>query len=315
MDQRRMLDLAAQRAAEKMKAKQEARMPKQPDLPASFPGLKMPADKFTAHVREVIEEGNDLLETYNPYSDFDVPRFKRDFNKWDLKGSTLLRVAYSTSYHADRFDNVFRYSMNVDLPEETKMDELRRNLNEKIQVLEDTLNQMKLLEVYQGEGQAEVKKEPPINKYSNEIFIVHGHDESSTLNLENLLYRLGLKPIVLWREADKGRTLIEKFEEHSDAGYVFVLFTPDEVAYLTSEETKPDEQRKKVRRARPNVIFEMGFFFGRLGRKRVCCLVKGDIEKPSDIDGIVYKSFDKKPGDIEGALIKELKAAGYNISL
>ena len=75
-------------------------------------------------------------------------------------------------------------------------------------------------------------------------------------------------------------------------GYVFVLLTPDEVAYLWSEDAKPDADRQKELRARPNVIFEFGYFVGKLGRSKVCCLYTGNVALPSDLGGIIYKKYE-----------------------
>lgn len=145
------------------------------------------------------------------------------------------------------------------------------------------------------------------------IFIVHGHDENAKIELEIFLHELGLEPIVLHRLPDTGYTIIEKFEAYSDVGYAFILLTPDEVAYLASQEKVPDSERKKETRARPNVIFEWGYFVGKLGRRNVCCLYRGDVALPSDLHGLIYKKFDKSIEEIGYTIIKELKAAGYQL--
>ena len=146
---------------------------------------------------------------------------------------------------------------------------------------------------------------------SNRVFIVHGHDDKSKQELEILLTEMGLEPVVLHRQIDSGRTIIEKFEHHSDVGYAFVLLTPDEIAYLVSDDPKPDDQRLKERRARPNVIFELGFFVGRLGRSKTCCLYRGDVTVPGDLGGIVYKKFNTSVEEVAYSIQKELKGAGY----
>jgi len=117
----------------------------------------------------------------------------------------------------------------------------------------------------------------------------------------------------LHRQADEGLTIIEKFEKNSDVGYAFIVLTPDEIAYLKDEDSKPDEERKKEFRARPNVIFEFGYFVGKLGRKRVCCLYTGNVSLPSDVSGIIYKKYDKRIGEIEYSIIKDLRACGYEV--
>jgi predicted nucleotide-binding protein len=150
---------------------------------------------------------------------------------------------------------------------------------------------------------------------SNRVFIVHGHDHTTKTELEVFLQGLGIEPVVLHRQPDQGRTLIEKFEEHSDVGFAFVVLTPDDVAYTADQETSADVDRKKEFRSRPNVIFEFGYFVGRLGRRRVCCLIKGDVTRPSDIDGLMYKQIPESIEAIGYAIIKELKAAGYTIKI
>lgn len=150
---------------------------------------------------------------------------------------------------------------------------------------------------------------------SNKVFIVHGHDSELKNDVERFVHEIGLEPIVLHRQADKGATIIEKFEEHSNVGYVFVLLTPDEIAYTVDQDPLSDPDRKKERRARPNVIFEFGYFVGKLGRERVCCLHKGETAIPSDLSGLIYKKIE---GTIETqaySIIKELKAAGFDVSI
>lgn len=141
---------------------------------------------------------------------------------------------------------------------------------------------------------------------SNKVFVIHGRDDGAKQTVARFLERLSLKPVILHEQPNEGRTIIEKFEDHTDVGFAVVLLTPDDVGSLTDEETnlKP--------RARQNVIFEFGYFIGKLDRKRVCALVKGDVEKPSDYDGVLYIPLDDF-GGWEKRLIKELKSAGFEI--
>jgi predicted nucleotide-binding protein len=150
---------------------------------------------------------------------------------------------------------------------------------------------------------------------SNKVFIVHGHDHGFKTEVEQFIHEIGLEAVVLHRKPDEGRTIIEKFEKHSDVGYAFILLTPDEVAYTVDQDNYSDEDRKKEKRARPNVIFEFGYFVGRLGRSRVCCLHKGDVTLPSDLDGLIYKKIEGSLDSQAYSLIKELKAAGYNVNI
>jgi predicted nucleotide-binding protein len=147
--------------------------------------------------------------------------------------------------------------------------------------------------------------------YSNKVFVVHGHDENAKTSLELLLHEMGLQPIVLHRQPDQSLTVIEKLERYSDVGYAFVILTPDECAYIAADESKSDVERKKEWRARPNVIFEFGYFVAKLGRSRVCCLHTGDLVLPSDIQGMIYKKYHTGVEEVAYSIRKELKAAGY----
>lgn len=150
---------------------------------------------------------------------------------------------------------------------------------------------------------------------TNKVFVVHGHDHKAKNELEVFLREVGLEPVVLHRQPDEGQTIIEKFEKHSDVGFAFVILTPDEIAYTADQDSLEDSVRKKEYRARPNVIFEYGYFAGKLGRNRVCCLYTGDVTLPSDLNGLIYKKFSTGIDEAGYSIMKELKAAGYNINV
>lgn len=150
---------------------------------------------------------------------------------------------------------------------------------------------------------------------SNKVFVVHGHDNELKNDVERFIHEIGLEPIVLHRQVDGGATVIEKIEANSDVGYAFILLTPDEYAYTQDQQALEESHRHIELRARPNVIFEFGYFVGKLGRNKVCCLHKGDVVVPSDISGLVYKKVDSSIENQAYAIIKELKAAGYKLSM
>ena len=119
--------------------------------------------------------------------------------------------------------------------------------------------------------------------------------------------RLGLQPIVLHEQANQGRTIIEKFEGHADVDFAIVLLTTDDIGYLRN---RPEEMKP---RARQNVIFELGYFVGRLGRARVCALYQNGVEIPSDYHGVLYVPMDPH-GAWKRQLAKELRAVGFNVN-
>ena len=139
---------------------------------------------------------------------------------------------------------------------------------------------------------------------SKKVFIVHGHADGPREAVARFLAQLGLEPIILHERANQGRTIIEKFEAHSDVGFAIVLLTPDDEGGRQGEKQHP--------RARQNVILELGYFIGRLGRRRVCALKAGDVELPSDILGVVWTPLDPE-GGWKQRLAKELDAAGYRL--
>jgi predicted nucleotide-binding protein len=138
------------------------------------------------------------------------------------------------------------------------------------------------------------------------VFVVHGHDEVARETVARFISKLGLEPIILHERPNKGRTIITKFrEEAAEVGYAVVLLTPDDHGSAV-----PLVIGRSRFRARQNVIFELGFFIGALGPDRVAALVKGNIERPSDFDGVVYISLDN--GGWRTDLARELNAAGLD---
>jgi predicted nucleotide-binding protein len=178
-----------------------------------------------------------------------------------------------------------------------------------------------------------------------DIFVVHGRDARSVNELKNMLIKFGLNPIVLHEQPSGSRTVVEKLEKYSDVGYAFVILTPDDIGCFNIEVSKSlqsivgtlqnlieaytvikhkgplkkvhDELSKAASsfkpRARQNVVLEFGYFIGFLGRDRVCCLYKGDVELPSDMHGIVYVPFKESVNEARDMIIKELRAAGYDV--
>ena len=137
---------------------------------------------------------------------------------------------------------------------------------------------------------------------SNKVFVVHGHDVAAREAMARFLEKIGLEAIILHEQPDQGRTIIEKFEDYaSEVAFAVVLLTPDDLAGAI-DSSSPST------RARQNVIFELGYFVGKLGRGRACLLKKGKIEIPSDLYGVIYTEMDSEDG-WKLKLVKELKAA------
>ena len=151
-------------------------------------------------------------------------------------------------------------------------------------------------------------RQQPTKPKSKKIFVVHGHDEAARESVARFLERLDLMPIILFEQTSQGDTVMEKLERHSDAGYAVILLTPDDEGHPIG---RPNE---KAPRARQNVILELGFFMGKLGRRNVCPLYKGSWELPSDYHGVVYVEMDAA-GGWRLNLAGELRGAGFNIDV
>jgi hypothetical protein len=153
-----------------------------------------------------------------------------------------------------------------------------------------------------------VPKAAPTPQFSKRVFVVHGRDTEVKESVARFLERLGLEPIILHEQPSSGRTVIEKFEVYADVGFAVVLLTPDDVGGVA------DEPPSLQGRARQNVILELGYFLGRLSRRRVCALHKKNVEIPSDYQGVVYVEFDPA-GAWRTKLAQELVEAKFSINV
>ncbi len=144
---------------------------------------------------------------------------------------------------------------------------------------------------------------------NKKVFIMHGHDLGVKEMVARFLEKIELNPIILEEESDEGDTIIEKLERcASDVEFAIALLTPDDVGALKSN----SENLKD--RVRQNVILELGYFTGKIGRKRICILNKDVEEIPSDYQGILYIPLDGKES-WKISLAKQLKSAGFKINL
>jgi predicted nucleotide-binding protein len=138
------------------------------------------------------------------------------------------------------------------------------------------------------------------------VFIVHGHDDLAKNEMARLISDIGYEPIILHEQASSGKTIIEKIESYSDVGFAVVLYTPCDKG---GKDTDPIDLKS---RARQNVVFEHGYLIGKLGRDKVCALVRGSIEIPNDISGVVYLPIDSH-GAWKYAIADEMSNAGYDV--
>jgi predicted nucleotide-binding protein len=141
----------------------------------------------------------------------------------------------------------------------------------------------------------------------SKVFIVHGHNDSIRESVARFLEKLRLIPIVLREQPNQGKTIIEKFIDYSEVAFAIILLTGDDRGG-----TNNDTYENQRLRARQNVIFELGFFIGILGRERVCALYEEGVEIPSDYQGVLFVPIDKRES-WKFQVIKEMRSVGMEI--
>lgn len=148
-----------------------------------------------------------------------------------------------------------------------------------------------------------VRKESKIGM--KKVFVVHGHDDAAKETVARTLEKLGLEAVILHERPNEGKTIIEKIEKYSDVDYAVVLYTPCDVGHGVKETVEK-------KRARQNVVFEHGYLIAKLGRENVSALLKGDVEKPGDIDGVIYILMDEG-GSWKFELVTNMQSVGLNV--
>jgi predicted nucleotide-binding protein len=144
---------------------------------------------------------------------------------------------------------------------------------------------------------------------NRKVFVVHGHHTELKVSVARFLERLKLKPIILHEEADKGRTIIDKFVQSADVGFAVILLTADDKGGLAS--VSPEDYQL---RARQNVILELGYFMGRLRPDQIVAIYQRGVEIPSDYLGKLFVPFDDE-GAWKFHLAREIRASGIRIDM
>ena len=282
------------------------RSPAGKSIPEGEPDLLVLHDQFDQEIEERLRIGNELLE--RQIQDMaGVEQLDADYRTWNEYNTQLLTSRFSTSKVAKTYQSVGFYGFGGvgSLQQELKcvQDDIRRQCRK----LESIRSQLKLFSYAPSVSATEVDSVSQVVHRGTKLFIVHGHDSATKMAVADFLRKVtGDDPIILHEQPDSGRTTIEKFEEvASEAKFAIILLTADDVGH----ERQAEENRD---RARQNVIFEFGYFVGRLGRKKVVALYEEGVELPSDINGVLYKPLS---GNWHTELWKELRASGIDADL
>ena len=280
----------------------------------TLPKLLMSRKEAEKKIQERIKEGQKLQEreipTHNDLDDADA-----DSQNWSEYNEKLLSRLFDNSLMLEEYKEPYKdgsswnsYDLSFQISEHINF------INAKIKRLKGISKQLDLFdEVLDSTPQNlenDTDSEGSVGIFGNQIFIVHGRDNEAKNAVTVLVRDLGFKEIILDKQPNSSLTIIEKLEQHArNVGFAIVLLTPDDVGALKEE---ADNQLKL--RARQNVILELGYFMGKLGRKRVCLLIKGELENPSDLNGILYAQWDESHS-WRYDLAREMKKIGLPVDM
>lgn len=269
----------------------------------SPPKLVFPRDEVKSKLTEQLEKGREIQQIQINSPDELNTAWARE-KKWIDYVSEMLQRYFDNEAIKEEFAYAYgSMRMAMDFYEEAE--NFTNSITAKVTALESIIERLDLIPDANIAMQA---AKPNITKKTNEVFIVHGHEEANRMNVVRFIESIGLKPIVLHEQASDGKTIIEKLEYYSDVGFAVVVMSPDDMGY-------PVSQPEKIQpRARQNVLVELGFFVGKLSRKNVCVLYTQGVELPTDFLGVVYVALDSG-GGWKFQLAREIKSAGLEIDL
>jgi len=278
-----------------------SRKPQPPELP---PPARLTCSRQEAErlVQERIAEGETLRLGSNATKAAYDDAWKH-LATWSETNSRLLR-SIGTS---DEFN--YEYSRNPGLPTlyladpglPRLVEHFNEALSEKLRRLRSFVSQLPFIPEEDARRAHEAaSREGAVD--GNKIFIVHGRNEAAKQAVARFVTDLGLTPVVLAEQPSRSATVIEKLEKNTDVAFAVVLLTSDDIGKLAGDDAP------LAPRARQNVVFELGYFIGRLGRERVCAFRDPELTLMSDIDGVVITALDAE-GAWKLTLAKELRAA------
>ena len=294
-------------------ARKTTKPPEEPPPPAGLTGSRAEAEaKLTAR----IEKADALRQKLGPAGSEPGPSAEEEYRAWNSYNCALLERMFTDRTIAQEYDDAGPPARVLDLggeawlggPRTRRVDpEIPEKLAAKVAKLRSIREQLEVFAEPEPAADAgAVGAAPEAASFRRAAFIVHGHDEGALEATARVLQQLGIEPIILHEQANQGRTILEKIEAHADVPFAVVLLTPDDVGGKAGEEPRP--------RARQNVVLELGFFWGKLGRSKVCVLYKQGVELPSDLGGLVYVAMDDA-GAWRFALAKEMNEAGISVDL
>lgn len=293
--------------------------------------LNMPKQKVVDLLRKQIEQSDVLLQYQVPshqvmrgydmfgggghaakeYDKEAQNAFFNEFRKWDARNEEIFTRAFvdANNTDLDGYRQTGRSYFMSDVVVEQK-----EIITKLVAYMQGFIDRIDLIPCNATSAITEKSK---VEASADKVFIVHGHGELAKITAARTLEQLGLTPIILHEQEDYGNTIIEKFESNAtDVGFAVVLLTADDMGISRKDIEKSNTENREPqvsKRARQNVVFEMGYFMGKLDRAHVFLLLEDGVEKPGDLDGIVYTPIDSE-GMWKIKLAKRLKAVGYKVN-
>jgi predicted nucleotide-binding protein len=277
------------------------------DLAASRAAAEEIIDRHVNEAQSLLTDA-DAVTTDQDYNEWNRAR-----ERWISRTAAGLRAAFTTAEPAERFQTATRGTVSVG------GQSLQHRFTRQRQLVDRGITRLLAIrdetEYMQEPQQAETPPDVPSPPSDATVFVVHGRDTEREVQVARLLEQAGDHAVtILHEQPHRGRTLLEKFEDHAvDSSYAIVLLTADDVGALAKrDERQPAEEWHY--RARQNVVFELGFFAGALGRSKVAVLHDEGLQLPSDIQGLAYIPLDAG-GAWQAKLLLELRAAGLQYDL
>lgn len=274
-----------------------------------LPQLRAPREKVRTELEDRMATGQALLDV-PVRSEEELTQVRQQRSTWDEYNEELLKRRFTSQ----AFAKEYRGSAGVFVmgggtpPLNKRVADFHDDVSAKLRRLSSVIERLPLCDE-PAEVKADVSRRERVVAPRGDIFIVHGHEEAVKESVARLIARVsGREPTILHEQADRGQTIIEKFEQHARrASFAVALLTADDVGRSRdSEELQP--------RGRQNVVLELGYFMGALGRDRVAILYQEGVELPSDLLGVLYIAVDEGDG-WRLKLAKALRDAGVDVDL
>lgn len=232
----------------------------------------------------------------------DYRHVSTDLAKWRKYNVDLLQQLFSGEEASTEFNKQIHFVYSgAPQPLGAMVQSLHQDIEIYLQRLESLLERTELFT-------EDPSVMPPTNSTTSgdAVFIVHGHGRFEH-EVARVVDDAGAEPIILQEQIHGGSaTLIEKLErEAQKCGYAIVIYTGDDVGKAQNS------AGELTLRARENVVLELGYFIGKLGRDLVTVLHDPKVQFPSDFMGVGYYPLDEG-GAWKVQIQRELRRAGVS---